>query len=135
MTTAENGWWSELDDQVLTCLREGPISTGDLARRLNLSPAGATSVLLMLAAEGKIRHERRAGWLNMGGPDMAPHTPQRSGRPGEAVASLDHPRAHRLTAVPPTVISSIRIVGSPTPTGTDWPSLPQVPTPSSSARS
>jgi len=55
MTTAENGWWSELDDQVLTCLREGPISTGDLARRLNLSPAGATSVLLMLAAGGKIR--------------------------------------------------------------------------------
>ncbi|PYO25872.1 MAG: hypothetical protein DMD85_02085 [Candidatus Rokuibacteriota bacterium] len=39
----------------MTCLREGPISTGDLARRLNLSPAGATSVLLMLAAEGKIR--------------------------------------------------------------------------------
>ena len=55
MTTAENGWWSELDDQVLTCLREGPTSTRDLARRLNLSPAGATSVLLMLAAEGKIR--------------------------------------------------------------------------------
>jgi len=55
MTTAESGWWSELDDQVLTCLREGPISTHDLARRLNLSAAGATSVLLMLAAEGKIR--------------------------------------------------------------------------------
>ena len=55
MTTAENGWWSELDDQILSCLREGPISTRDLARRLNLSPAGATSVLLMLAAEGKIR--------------------------------------------------------------------------------
>ena len=55
MTTAEHGWWSELDDQVLTCLREGPISTRDLARRLNLSPAGATSLLLMLAAEGKIR--------------------------------------------------------------------------------
>jgi hypothetical protein len=25
----------------------------------------------------------------MGGPDMAPHTPPRSGRPGEAVAPLD----------------------------------------------
>ena len=24
----------------------------------------------------------------MGGPEMAPHTPQRSGRPGEAVAAL-----------------------------------------------
>ena len=30
---------------------------------------------------------------------------------------------------------SMRIVGSPTPTGTDWPSLPQVPMPSSSSRS
>src|SRR5213592_4232973 len=26
----------------------------------------------------------------MGGPDMAPHTPQRSERPGEPVALLDH---------------------------------------------
>ena len=26
----------------------------------------------------------------MGGPDMAPHTPQRSGCPGEAVAPLDN---------------------------------------------
>jgi len=30
---------------------------------------------------------------HMGGPDMAPHTPQRSGRPGEAVAPLDTPTA------------------------------------------
>jgi len=28
---------------------------------------------------------------DMGGPEMAPHTPQRSGRPGEAVAPLDTP--------------------------------------------
>jgi hypothetical protein len=27
----------------------------------------------------------------MGGPEMAPHTPQRSGHPGEAVAPLDGP--------------------------------------------
>jgi hypothetical protein len=26
----------------------------------------------------------------MGGPEMAPHTPQRSARPGEAVARLDN---------------------------------------------
>src|SRR4029434_7631752 len=37
--------------------------------------------------------------------------------------------------VPPTVISEILMVGKPTPTGTDCPSLPQVPTPSSSLRS
>src|SRR5271156_4486158 len=37
--------------------------------------------------------------------------------------------------VPPTVMRSSFTVGMPTPTGTLWPSLPQVPTPSSSSRS
>src|SRR5690606_7126344 len=37
--------------------------------------------------------------------------------------------------VPPTVSASTLSVGCPTPTGTLWPSLPQVPTPVSSARS
>src|SRR5580658_6360356 len=41
--------------------------------------------------------------------------------------------AHR--AVPPTVMRSSLTVGIPTPTGTLCPSLPQVPTPSSSSRS
>lgn len=54
-SVSEHEWWSELDDQVLACLREGPQSAHELARRLNLSPGGATSVLLMLAAEGKVR--------------------------------------------------------------------------------
>lgn len=54
-TTVEQGWWSELDDQVLACLRDGPQSTRDLAARLKLSQAGTTSLLLMLAAEGKVR--------------------------------------------------------------------------------
>src|SRR4029079_9983204 len=39
------------------------------------------------------------------------------------------------TCVPPTVMPSMRIVGRPTPTGTDCRSLPQAPTPSSSLRS
>src|SRR5207245_9583377 len=30
----------------------------------------------------------RLSWV--GGPEMAPHTPQRSARPGKAVARLDH---------------------------------------------
>src|SRR5690606_29478139 len=46
---------------------------------------------------------------------------------------LERELAH--ACVPPTVIASILIVGMPTPTGTDWPSLPHVPMPSSSARS
>ncbi len=36
---------------------------------------------------------------------------------------------------PPTVIASIFSEGWPTPTGTDCPALPQVPTPSSIAKS
>ena len=40
-----------------------------------------------------------------------------------------------LQAVPPTVRPSMRKVGWPTPTGTLWPSLPQVPTPLSSLMS
>src|SRR5262245_3867611 len=34
---------------------------------------------------------------DVGGPDMAPHPPQRSSRPGKAVALLDRARAHLLT--------------------------------------
>lgn len=41
-------------------------------------------------------------------------------------------RLARPQAVPPTVSPSMRNVGWPTPTGTLWPSLPQVPTPVSS---
>src|SRR6218665_2687150 len=37
--------------------------------------------------------------------------------------------AARRHAVPPTVRPSMRSVGCPTPTGTLWPALPQVPTP------
>src|SRR5262249_45699851 len=38
-------------------------------------------------------------------------------------------------AVPPTVIALTSVVGMPTPTGTDWPSLPQVQRPSLSLKS
>src|SRR6185369_14899940 len=61
-----------------------------------------------------------------------------AGRRAAALGLIEHVGEeveHRYTCVPPTVIPSMRIVGKPTPTGTDWPSLPQVPTPSSSARS
>ena len=58
--------------------------------------------------------------------------------------STAHRRAHRAAgpgnaakrqAVPPTVSPSMRSVGWPTPTGTLWPSLPQMPTPVSSSMS
>src|SRR4030095_4014714 len=64
---------------------------------------------------------------------------------GEDQAEMDRrfdpfaaPRGHGhppVQPVPPTVMRSIRSVGWPTPTGTPWPFLPQVPMPVSSARS
>ena len=45
------------------------------------------------------------------------------------------PRAAGHAALPPTVRPPIRIVGRPTPTGTHWPFLPQLPMPGSSAMS
>src|SRR5450432_3000446 len=54
--------------------------------------------------------------------------PARRPRGGRFFSSAHQP-------VPPTVIRSIRSVGWPTPTGTPWPFLPQVPMPVSSARS
>ena len=59
----------------------------------------------------------------------------------DAIAELQEP-IHGLplrhlppVRVPPTVTASILIVGQPTPTGTDCPSLPQVQTPSDTPRS
>src|SRR4051812_8715357 len=49
----------------------------------------------------------------------------------EYLLPLSRRSFHR--AVPPTVMLSSFSVGMPTPTGTDCPSLPQVPTPSSSS--
>src|SRR5215813_8587468 len=50
-------------------------------------------------------------------------------------AKVIRPILHESQTVPPTVRPSILRVGCPTPTGTLWPSLPQVPTPGSSAMS
>jgi len=54
-TTIEVGWWSEIDDQILVCLRDGPRSAEDLAWKLGMSSAAVTSVLFMLATAGKVR--------------------------------------------------------------------------------
>jgi quercetin dioxygenase-like cupin family protein len=56
----------------------------------------------------------------------------------EPVSDTDYtksPAKAKPVAVPPTVSASMRKVGWPTPTGTPWPSLPQVPMPGSSAMS
>jgi signal transduction histidine kinase len=51
---------------------------------------------------------------------------------GTGMAPETVARAFDPFFVPPTVMPSIRSVGWPTPTGTPWPFLPQVPMPSSS---
>jgi DNA-binding IclR family transcriptional regulator len=53
-----DGSWSEIDGEILDCLRDGPKSPRDLARELGLSAAGVTSLLMMLASEGKVRVTR-----------------------------------------------------------------------------
>jgi predicted ArsR family transcriptional regulator len=49
------GWWGELDEEIIACLRSGPQSTQDLAWKLGMSSTAVTSLLAMLAAEGKVR--------------------------------------------------------------------------------
>lgn len=53
-----DGSWPEIDGEILDRLREGPKSPRDLGRELGLSTAGITSLLLMLASEGKVRVTR-----------------------------------------------------------------------------
>ena len=45
----------------------------------------------MLSAIRELGDLKHLGGKKMGGPEMAPQTPQRSSRPGEAVARLDSP--------------------------------------------
>jgi hypothetical protein len=62
---------------------------------------------------GGLRQARVAS-VDVVGPDMAPHTPPRSERPGKPVALLDHPRvAHRrLKAIAPKKDSAAELVSS-----------------------
>jgi hypothetical protein len=56
---AMDGWWTEIDDQVRTCLeREGAMAPAELGRQLGLSEGAVTSVLSLLAQEGKLRIAR-----------------------------------------------------------------------------
>jgi hypothetical protein len=55
ITRAMNTWWTDLDDAVLECLETGPTSPAELAGRLGMSEASATSLLCLLAQEGRVR--------------------------------------------------------------------------------
>jgi predicted ArsR family transcriptional regulator len=54
----DGGWWTEMDHDVLACLRDGPKSPREMGKRLGLSAAAMNSLLLMLAAEGRVRVDR-----------------------------------------------------------------------------
>lgn len=53
--TGMDTWWSELDDAVLGCLSEGAMEPAEIGRRLGFSEEAATSLIALLAREGKVR--------------------------------------------------------------------------------
>jgi hypothetical protein len=54
-----DGWWTEIDDQVRSCLeRHGAMAPAEIGRQLGLSEGAVISVLSMLAQEGKLRIAR-----------------------------------------------------------------------------
>jgi hypothetical protein len=49
-------WWTDVDHDVLSVLRDnGAMAPGDVASRIGVSEDAATSLLSMLAREGKVR--------------------------------------------------------------------------------
>lgn len=49
-------WWTDVERDVLTVMRgNGPMEPCDVAKRLGVSEDAATSLLSMLAREGKVR--------------------------------------------------------------------------------
>ena len=49
-------WWADLNREVIECVTTaGPTTPAEVGRRLGMSEAGATSLLAMLAREGKVR--------------------------------------------------------------------------------
>jgi DNA-binding Lrp family transcriptional regulator len=49
-------WWTDTDNAILECLRErGAMSPVELARRLGISPGESTTLVCLLAAQGKVK--------------------------------------------------------------------------------
>ena len=48
-------WWSDIDNEILTTLAAGATEPAELARRLRISEASATSLIWALVSQGKIR--------------------------------------------------------------------------------
>ena len=52
---AVDDFWGDFHRDILNCLAMGPVSPGEIGRRLGISEGAATSVLSLLAAEGRVR--------------------------------------------------------------------------------
>jgi hypothetical protein len=50
--------WADLDRAVLDCLLAGPVEPADIAKRLGMSEGAASSILILLATEGRVRIRR-----------------------------------------------------------------------------
>jgi DNA-binding Lrp family transcriptional regulator len=49
-------WWSAIDDEILALLTaNGPMTPGDLARKLGMSTEAVCSCIGMLSVKGKVR--------------------------------------------------------------------------------
>lgn len=48
-------WWTALDDAIVACLEAGALDPADIGRRMGMSEAAVSSVLSLLAADGRIR--------------------------------------------------------------------------------
>jgi DNA-binding CsgD family transcriptional regulator len=52
--------WREIDEAVLQCLADGDATPAEIGQRLDISEAGASSILAMLVTEGRVRICRAA---------------------------------------------------------------------------
>ncbi len=49
-------WWGDIENEILGCLAVGaPVRTDELADKLGMSESAVTSLLSMLAHDGKVR--------------------------------------------------------------------------------
>ena len=52
---ATRGWWADLEDEALECLEMRGLSAVELGHKLGMSEASVTSVIALLAADGRVR--------------------------------------------------------------------------------
>jgi hypothetical protein len=54
-TPVVDDFWADLNRDIVNCLAMGPVSPGEIGRRLGISEGAAASCLSLLASEGRVR--------------------------------------------------------------------------------